>query len=173
MSENTTQSGYKEKEDLVVTRIIDAPIELVWKAWTDPDHVMKWWGPKYYTSPSCKIDLREGGKYVFCMRAPQEQGGQDSYTAGIFKKILPMELLEFTQGMADQDGNPIDPAQAGMPPDFPKAIRTVVTFKRFRGDMTELTVTEYAWPASQMMVYSIAGLHQSIDKLIESLKNRN
>jgi uncharacterized protein YndB with AHSA1/START domain len=173
MSENTTQSGYKEKEDLVVTRIIDAPIELVWKAWTDPEHVMKWWGPKYYTSPSCKIDLREGGKYVFCMRAPQEQGGQDSYTAGIFKKILPMELLEFTQGMADQDGNPIDPAQAGMPPDFPKAIRTVVTFKRFRGDMTELTVTEYAWPASQMMVYSIAGLHQSIDKLIESLKNRN
>jgi len=173
MSENTTQSGYKEKEDLVVTRIIDAPIELVWKAWTDPEHVMKWWGPKYYTSPSCKIDLREGGKYVFCMRAPQEQGGQDSYTAGIFKKILPMELLEFTQGMADQDGNPIDPAQAGMPPDFPKAIRTVVTFKRFRGDMTELTVTEYAWPASQMMVYSIAGLHQSIDKLIESFKNRN
>jgi uncharacterized protein YndB with AHSA1/START domain len=170
MSENTTQSGYKEKEDLVVTRIIDAPIELVWKAWTDPEHVMKWWGPKYYTSPSCKIDLREGGIYVFCMRAPQNQGGQDSYTAGVFKKIVPMELLEFTQGMADQDGNPIDPAQAGMPPDFPKAIRTVVTFKRFRGDMTELTVTEYAWPASQMMVYSIAGLHQSIDKLIESLK---
>ena len=170
MSENTTQSGYKEKEDLVVTRIIDAPIELVWKSWTDPEHVMKWWGPKYYTSPSCKIDLREGGRYVFCMRAPQNQGGQDSYTAGIFNKIVPMELLEFTQGMADQDGNPIDPAQAGMPPDFPKSIRTVVTFKRFRGDMTELTVTEYAWPASQMMVYSIAGLHQSIDKLIESLK---
>jgi uncharacterized protein YndB with AHSA1/START domain len=173
MSENTTQSGYKEKEDLVVTRIIDAPIELVWKAWTDPEHVMKWWGPKYYTSPSCKIDLREGGRYVFCMRDPQNQGGQDSYTAGVFKKIVPMELLEFTQGMSDQDGNPIDPAQAGMPPDFPKSIRTVVTFKRFRGDMTELTVTEYAWPASQMMVYSIAGLHQSIDKLIESLKNRN
>jgi hypothetical protein len=58
----------------------------------------------------------------------------------------------------------------GMPPDFPKEIRTVVTFKRFRNDMTELTVTEYAWPVSQMMVYSIAGLHQTIDKLIESLK---
>lgn len=168
MSEDTIQSV--QKEDLVVTRIIDAPVELVWKAWTDPEHVMKWWGPKYYTSPSCQIDLREGGKYVFCMRAPQEQGGQDSYTAGVFKKIVPMELLEFTQGLSDQDGNPIDPAQAGMPPDFPKAIRTVVTFKRFRGDMTELTVTEYAWPVSQMMVYSLAGLHQCIDKLVESLK---
>jgi uncharacterized protein YndB with AHSA1/START domain len=168
MSEDTTQS--MQKEDLVVARIIDAPIELVWKAWTDPEHVMKWWGPKYYTSPSCKIDLREGGKYVFCMRAPQEQGGQDMYTAGIFTKIVPMELLEFTQGMSDKDGNPIDPTQVGMPPDFPKAVRTVVTFKRFRGDMTELTVTEYAWIPSQMMVYSLAGLHQSMDKLIESLE---
>ena len=168
MSQDTAQNV--DKEDLVVTRIIDAPIELVWRAWTDPEHVMKWWGPKYYTSPSCKIDLREGGKYVFCMRAPQEQGGQDSYTGGVFKKIVPMELLEFTQGLSDQDGNPVDPAQVGMPPDFPQAIRTVVTFKRFRNDMTELTVTEYAWPASQMMVYSIAGLHQTIDKLIESLK---
>ena len=63
MSEDTTQSVHKE--DLVVTRIIDAPIELVWKAWTDPEHVMKWWGPKYYTSPSCKIDLREGGECRF------------------------------------------------------------------------------------------------------------
>jgi uncharacterized protein YndB with AHSA1/START domain len=168
MSDDVTQSV--RKEDLVVARIIDAPIELVWKAWTDPEHVMKWWGPKYYTSPSCKIDLREGGKYVFCMRAPQEQGGQDMYTAGVFKKIVPMEFLEFTQGMSDKDGNPIDPTQVGMPPDFPKAVRTVVTFKRFRGDMTELTVTEYAWPASQMMVYSLAGLHQTIDKLIESLQ---
>ena len=168
MSEETAQS--MQKEDLVVTRIIDAPIELVWKAWTDPEHVMKWWGPKYYSSPSCKIDLREGGKYVFCMRAPQEQGGQDTYTSGVFKKIVPMELLELTQGISDQEGNPIDPVEVGMPSDFPRAIRTVVTFKRFRGDMTELTVTEYAWPASQMMVYSLAGLHQTIDKLIESLK---
>jgi hypothetical protein len=60
-----------------------------------------------------------------------------------------------------------------MPPDFPKAVRTVVTFKRIRGDMTELSVTEYAWPVSQMMVYSLAGLHQSMDKLIESLKKQS
>ena len=100
------------KEDLVVKRIIDAPLELVWKAWTEPEHVMKWWGPKHYTSPSCKIDLREGGKYVFCMRAPEDQGGQEHYTAGVYKKIIPMEYLEFTQGLSDKDGNPIDPAQA-------------------------------------------------------------
>ena len=164
---DTTQNI--RKEDLVVTRIIDAPVEMVWKAWTEPEHVMKWWGPKYYTSPFCKIDLREGGKYIFAMRAPADQGGQDMYTAGVYKKIMPMEYLEFTQGMSDKDGNPINPQQVGMPPDFPDEIRTSIVFRAIREDMTELIITEYDWPVSQMYVYSLAGLHQTIDKLIASL----
>ena len=48
----TDRAGNVKKEDLVVTRIIDAPLEMVWKAWTDPEHVMRWWGPKDWTSPS-------------------------------------------------------------------------------------------------------------------------
>jgi uncharacterized protein YndB with AHSA1/START domain len=164
----TEPTGNGPREDLVVTRIIDAPLEMVWKAWTDPKHVMRWWGPKYYTSPSCKIDLREGGKFLFCMHAPKEQGGQDSYTAGVYQKIVPMERLVFTQSLADTDGNRIDPAQLGMPPDFPREIRTEVVFKA-KGTMTELTITEYDWPVSQMYVYSLAGMHQSIDKLAASL----
>lgn len=164
----TETTGSVQKEDLVITRIIDAPVELVWKAWTDPEHVNRWWGPKYYTSPSCKIDLRVGGKYVFSMRAPQDQGGQDSYTSGVYKEIVPLKRLEFTQGLSDKDGNRIDPALVGMPPDFPREIRTVVTFKA-KGEMTELTITEYDWPVGQMMVYSYAGMQQSIDKLGESL----
>ena len=165
----TETANNVKKEDLVVTRIIDAPLEMVWKAWTDPEQVKRWWGPKNYISPTCKIDLREGGKYIFCMRAPEDQGGQDSYTSGVYKKIVPMERLEFTQSLSDQDGNRIDPAQLGMPPDFPKEIRTVIVFKA-KGNMTELTITEYDWPVSQMYVYSLAGLHQSIDKLAEILK---
>jgi uncharacterized protein YndB with AHSA1/START domain len=157
-----------QKEELVVTRIIDAPLEMVWKAWTEPEHVMKWWGPKYYTCPSCQIDLREGGKYIFAMRAPAEQGGQDSYTAGVYKKIIPMEYLEFTQGLADKDGNPIDPRQIGMPPDFPDEILTTIVFKP-KGEMTELTITEHGWTPGQMYVYSLAGMHQSIDKMAAAL----
>jgi uncharacterized protein YndB with AHSA1/START domain len=157
-----------QKEDLVIKRILAAPVELVWKAWTDPEHVKRWWGPKYYTSPSCKIDLRVGGKFVFCMRAPQEQGGQDMYTAGVYKDIVPLKRLEFTQGLSDKDGNRIDPALVGMPLDFPNEIHTVILFKAL-GDMTELVITEYNWPVSQMMVYSYAGMHQSLDKLGDSL----
>jgi uncharacterized protein YndB with AHSA1/START domain len=165
----TNPSESVQKQDLVVTRILDAPLEMVWKAWTDPEQVVRWWGPQYWTSPSAKIDLREGGKYIFAMRAPKEQGGQVAYTAGIYTKIVPMERLEFTQGLSDQDGNPIDPAQAGMPPDFPKEVRTVITFTA-KGNMTELIITEYGWTPGQMAVYSYAGMQQSIDKLAESLK---
>ncbi len=159
------------KEDLIVKRIINAPVELVWKAWTDPEYVMRWWGPKYYTSPSCKIDLRAGGKYLFCMRAPKELGGLDSYTAGVYMKIVPGELLEFTQSLADKDGKKIDPVQMGMPPDFPEELQTVVVFKKIKGcNMTELTITEHDWTMGQMYVYSYAGMQQSIDKLAEILE---
>ncbi len=166
VSSSTTQI---QKEDLFIKRIIDAPIALVWKAWTEPEHVTRWWGPKYYTSPSAKIDLRVGGKYIFCMRAPQEQGGKDSYAAGIYQRIVPLELLEFTKWLADADGNPVDPAAAGLPPDFPKEMRTTVVFTA-KGEMTQLTITETGWTPSTMFVYALAGTHQSIDKLADSLE---
>jgi uncharacterized protein YndB with AHSA1/START domain len=137
---------------------------MVWRAWTEPEQMSRWWGPEFYTSPECRIDLRVGGKYAFCMRAPQDQGGGDSYTAGVYLKIVPMELLEFTQGLADKDGNRIDPAQAGMPPDFPRELHTIVSFKP-KGEMTEMTIIERAWTMSQMYVYSYAGMQQMIDKL--------
>ena len=164
----TETNGSTTKLNVVVKRIVDAPVELVWQAWTDPEHVMRWWGPKDYTSPLCKIDLRVGGKYLFCMRAPQEQSGQDSYTTGEYLKIVPMELLECTQSLSDRDGNPVDPAQLGMPPDFPKEMVLRVAFKPM-GDMTELTVTETNWTPGQMYVYALAGMHQSMDKLSESV----
>ena len=164
-------TSQEKTHEIVIRRIIDAPPALVWKAWTDPELVQRWWGPKDYVSPGCKVDLRVGGKYVFCMRAPAEQGGQDSYTAGIYSRIVTGERLEFTQGLSDAEGNPIDPTQIGMPADFPREIRTVVEFKSIKaGEMTELVVTEYGWGMGQMAVYSLAGMHQSIDKLIDSLR---
>jgi hypothetical protein len=106
------------------------------------------------------------------MRAPDDQGGQEHYTAGTYKKIIPMEYLEFTQGLSDQDGNPIDPTQVGMPADFPSQIRTTIVF-RAKGDMTELVITEYDWPVSQMSVYSYAGLQQTIDKLAAAFSRQS
>jgi uncharacterized protein YndB with AHSA1/START domain len=126
---------------------------------------MRWWGPTGFTSPSCKIDFREGGKFVFHMRAPKEfQGGQDFYLAGVYKKIVPMKLIEFSQGLSDKDGNGIDPTTMGMPADFPKEIPSALAFKRV-GDKTELTVTEYGWAVGQMRDMSEAGMNECLDKL--------
>ena len=68
-----TKSTVNEKERMVITRIFDAPRALVWKAWTDPQYVMQWWGPKGFTSPVCKIDFGVGGKFLFCMKTPDGQ----------------------------------------------------------------------------------------------------
>lgn len=161
-------------DGIKLTRIIDAPVETAWKAWTEPKHIMQWWGPQDYTSPSCEVDLREGGTFVFCMRAPEYQGGQDSYTAGTYSKVVPLERLEFTQSLADKDGNVIDPTTIGMPEDFPKETHTTVLFKSIKkGTMTELTIIEKGRePGSQMFLYALLGLYQSLDKLAESVKEK-
>ena len=59
-----------DTDRMVITRVFDAPRELVWKAWTDPKYVTQWWGPKGFTAPDCKMDFRVGGKFLWCMKAP-------------------------------------------------------------------------------------------------------
>jgi uncharacterized protein YndB with AHSA1/START domain len=167
---NTAQTSIKR--DIVVTRIFNAPIELVWKAWTEPEYVMRWWGPDYFTSPSAQIDFREGGTSLVCMRAPKEFGGQDMYNTWVYKKIVPMQSIEFIQNLADQDGNLLDPIKVGLPPEFPKDTRTVVTFKDLGNSKTEMTVTEYGMPPAdtQMGKNAELGLNQCLDKMMAIFK---
>ena len=80
----------KNKNALTITRIFDAPRDLVWKAWTDPEYYKKWWGPTYFTAPISKIDLRVGGKYLSCMRGPD---GKDYWSTGVYREIVPLERL--------------------------------------------------------------------------------
>jgi uncharacterized protein YndB with AHSA1/START domain len=157
-----------EKRDLIVTRLFEAPVERVWRAWTVPDEVMRWWGPTGFTSPSCKIDFREGGRFIFCMRAPKEMGGRDFYNSGVYKKIVPLKLIDFTQYLSDKEGNAIDPKSIGMHPDFPREIPSSLAFRQV-GDKTELTATEYGWTTGQLSDMSEAGLKQCLDKLADLL----
>jgi DNA-binding transcriptional ArsR family regulator len=78
-------------------------------------------------SPMCRIDLRVGGSYVFCMRAPQNQGGQDSFTAGVYQRIVPNEVLAFTQFLSNAPGNPVAPGE--LPPGFPTSQLHTLTFR--------------------------------------------
>src|SRR5260221_12500808 len=85
MTENTVS----EIERMVVTRVFDAPRELVWKAWTDPKYVMQWWGPKGFTAPVCQMDFRVGGKFLCCMKSPE---GQEFWNAVEYHEIVEKEM---------------------------------------------------------------------------------
>src|SRR5439155_1144130 len=70
---------------LVITRLFDAPRERLWQAWTDPEHVKRWWGPKGFTTPLCTIDLRVGGELLYCMRSPE---GKDYWSKNVYREIV-------------------------------------------------------------------------------------
>ena len=74
----------ENKDALTIIRVFDAPRGLVWEAWTEPENVKLWWGPKDFTSPVNKIDLRVGGKYLSCMRSPD---GKDYWSTGVYREI--------------------------------------------------------------------------------------
>jgi uncharacterized protein YndB with AHSA1/START domain len=157
------------KRNLVVMYVFDAPIERVWEAWTDPEQVMKWWGPDCFTCPSAKIDFREGGKSVVCMRAPASFGGQDMYSSWTYQKIVPLESIEFVQNMADKDGATVDPETLGLPPDFPRDQRNLVTFKSAGAGKSEMKVTQFDWTPGPMLELAEKGWKQCMGKMGASL----
>ena len=168
MNETTTRG---KQRDVVVTRVFDAPVELVWQAWSDAEQVMRWWGPAGFTSPSAKIDFREGGISLVCMRAPKEFGGQDMYNTWTYRIIDPQKLIEFTLNFTDKDGTKLDPTSMGMPPGIPQDVRHVITFKAVGDNQTEMTVTEYGYTSDQAHDLSKAGLEQVLDKMAAVVAN--
>jgi len=96
--------GQTADRELVVTRIFDAPRELVFKAWTEPERLKRWWGPKGFTNPICEVDLRPGGALRIHMRAPN---GTIYPMTGVFQEIVAPERLVFTSAALDDEGNPL------------------------------------------------------------------
>ena len=151
-------------DDIVLIRLVEAPVEEVWNAWVDPEIFTRWWGPVGFTCAFAEMDLRPGGRFLWNMRAPESMGGFDMYTAGVIERVVPFERIEFTQGLSDRHGNPIDPTVLGMPADFPTAIASELRFRGI-GAATELTAIERDWVDPVERARSHAGLSECIDKL--------
>ncbi len=153
----------KNKNELTITRLFDAPREKVWKAWTDPKAVKKWWGPKYFTAPVSKIDLRVGGKYLSCMRGPD---GKDYWSTGVYREIVPLERLVVTDSFADEKGNVVPASHYGMAGDFPLELLVTVTFEDL-GGKTKMVLLHEGIPAGMMREMTETGWSESFDKLAE------
>ena len=154
-----------EKDDLVIKRIFDAPCELVWRAWTEAEHVVKWWAPKDHTTPACKIDLRVGGKYLICMRSKE---GQDFWITGAYKEIIPNQKLVCSDCFSDEHGNVVPASHYGMQSDFPLEVEITLLLKDINGK-TEITLIHKGLPAGSMKDMTGIGWNEMFDKLAESL----
>ena len=89
------------ERELIITRILDAPREPVFRAWTDPAHLARWWGPKGFTNPVCEADVRPGGALRIVMRGPD---GSEYPMKGVFQEVVSPERLVFTNIAVDADG---------------------------------------------------------------------
>ena len=155
----------KNKNELTITRIFDAPREKVWKAWTTPEEVKKWWGPKYFTAPVSKIDLRVGGKYLSCMRGSD---GKDYWSTGVYRELAPMERIVVTDSFADEKGNVVPASYYGMAADFPLELLVTVTFEEL-GNKTKMVLRHEGIPLGMMREMTETGWSESFDKLAEHI----
>jgi uncharacterized protein YndB with AHSA1/START domain len=158
----------QSQQDLVITRIFDAPRNLVWQAWSNEEDYKAWWGAKAFTTPLAKVDFRVGGKSHLCMRSPE---GQDIHSTGVFREIIPMEKIVTTDSFADENGNVVPGTRYGMDENFPLELLITVTFEEL-GGQTRMTLRHTGIPAGEMMEMTSLGWNESFDKMEELLKTK-
>jgi uncharacterized protein YndB with AHSA1/START domain len=151
---------------IVISRSFEAPRQLVWQMLTNPEYVMRWWGPEHFTSPVCKIDLRVGGSFLFCMRSPESQ---DFWSTGTYREIVAPERLVYSQSFADENGNIVPATHYGMAANIPLVSQLTVTLDEIEKDKTQLTLHYVGIPAGEMKEMATLGWKQSFDKIAASL----
>jgi len=136
---------------IVIERVFDAPRELVWKAWTEREHILGWYGPRDVTVPVCEIDVRAGGRRSVVM---QSAGGEEYRTAGVFREVVAPERLVYTDCPADEDGNVLPGIES----------LVTVTLGDLGDGKTKMTMRHEALPAAGRDGASV-GWNQAFDKL--------
>lgn len=104
MAKPNDAAAAQPERNIVLTRIIDAPREFVFQAWTDPIQLARWWGPKCFTNPVCEVDAKPGGALRIVMRSPD---GAEYPMKGVFREVVAPERLVFSNIAVDQQGNHI------------------------------------------------------------------
>jgi len=169
MTERTDAATTRKEDALVIERIFDAPRELVWKAWTDPEMAKRWWGPKGFTAPAVEIDFRVGGKCLFAMQSPDFNDGRPIWSTGVYREIVPFERIVVTDSFADEKGNVVPATDYGMAGDFPLEMLVTVEFEDIGDGKTKMTLRHEGLPAGEMREGAGTGWNESFDKLAEAV----
>lgn len=140
--------------DLVLTRVIDAPRALIWKAWTEPEHLKQWWAPAPITTPECEMDPRPGGVFRTLMRAPD---GTEYPTRGCFLEVVERERIVFT-----------DALEAGFRPAQEPFFTAVITLEEHAGG-TRYTARALHKNDADREKHERMGFHEGWGKCLDQL----
>lgn len=152
------------EDAVVIERIFEAPIDLIWQMWTLPEQFKKWYGPQGFTVPVAEMDMRVGGKRLICMASPD--GSMKMWTTGEYKEIVPNERLVYTESPADENGNVVSPSAMGMPDGYPTTTEVSVILEDL-DERTKMVMTHAGMPASSG---AGGGWNQAFDKLADHIK---
>lgn len=163
-----TSQVEETRQEMEITRVFAAPRARLWKAWTDPAMMMRWWGAKGITCPVCTIDLRVGGHYKYSMQFPD---GLTVWATGVYREIHEPDHLVFTNSFGDENGNIVSPVKYGMAADFPEELLIELNFEQVGKDKSKLTLRHIGLPAGEDRELTKTGWTESFDKLDVVLKS--
>ncbi|TDQ11204.1 SRPBCC family protein [Pedobacter metabolipauper] len=126
----------QNKKELQITHVFDAPVELVFNAWTDPEILVKWYAPDGCTIEFKSLEVTENGSFHSCIHDPVHG---DCWITGVYREVTFPEKLVFSMVLSNEAGESVGSLDAGKPEDWPKEIMTTVRFTPV-GDQTELTI---------------------------------
>ena len=152
---------YDSPNSVVIERSFDAPVGLIWKMWTDPDHFKAWYGPQGATIPVAKMDVRVGGKRLVCMEMTTPNGPMRMWFTGEHLVVAKPERLVYTESMSDENGNVQSPSEMGMPEGHPTTTEVRVELQE-TDDRTKMILTHVGIPGDSP---GAMGWNMAFDKL--------
>jgi uncharacterized protein YndB with AHSA1/START domain len=141
--------------EFVITRVFDAPRDLVWRAWTDVEHLHQWFGPKGFTRCASKLDFRPGGIFHYSLKSPS---GHEMWGKWVFKEIVPLEKLVLISSFSDAKGGV---TRHPMSAQWPLEILSTTTFTEHKGKTT-LTLRWSPYKAKAAERQAFDGAHDSM-----------
>jgi len=145
-----------KSRDFVISRVFDAPRELVWRCFTDADRLKQWWGPKGFTMVSSKLDLRPGGTYHYGMKEPT---GSIMWGKFVFREIVAPERMVFVNSFSDEAGGT---ARHRLHLDWPLEMLTTFTFEEQPDGRTKFTTHSQALNATPQEQHTFDTNHDSM-----------
>jgi uncharacterized protein YndB with AHSA1/START domain len=153
----------KDSQDaVVIERSFDAPVDLIWQMWTDPEHFKAWYGPAGAAIPVAKMDVRVGGTRLVCMEVQASAGPMQMWFTGEYREVVECERLVYTESMCDKNGNVSSPSDMGMPPGHPMTTEVRVELEDLTGS-TKMVMTHIGIPDDSP---GAVGWAMAFDKLV-------